>query len=571
MTQPKSISAQVLRALIDCPPHELAILDVSEEGQFGERHLLHAVNVPYSQLEVVLGPLVPRLATRIVLIDHGARVAERAAARLSALGYTDVSVLDGGIDAWSDAGFALFEGVYVHSKAFGEWLERVHKTPSITAQDLYARSQAGQCTVIFDPRTVAEHASRHVPGAVAVPGQELLKAFDDLVPSADTLIVVACGGRTRGIVGAQTLIDAGVPNRVVALDGGNHGWQLAGFPFERGLREVLPVQPSASVTAALERADRMRERFAIPSTTQAEVEAWLTGPDSAGCTTYVLDVRLPDEYETSHYVHAHSAPGGQLVQATDRWLATRGARVVLVDDDGIRATPTALRLRQMGWNAYVLSVVTASGDWAVPGTRESVGIPGCAVGLPDPDRAAYVGSLRGPAPRYLPEIGPVEARAWLAAGATGVSFDRSADYLEQHPAGFQWANRADAGHLVDALLTGRRLVLFSVDTAAAQLAGIDLLEAVQPEVGGRLAVLAGGMQAWIEAGLPVGRADPDSLDRVRRIDHLYWLHRRRQGDQQEMREYLAWEHSLLARIDQSGEPFPAWPQKLISNHKRSES
>ncbi|CAG9251788.1 conserved hypothetical protein [Paraburkholderia unamae] len=561
MTHSTRISAPDLRALIDRPSRELAILDVSEEGRFGERHLLHAVNVPYSQLEVVVGPLVPRLATPIVLIDHGAQVAERSAKRLAALGFTDVSILDGGVDAWAAAGFALFEGVYVHSKAFGEWLERASATPSITARELHERSLGGLRTVIFDPRTVSEHASRHVPGAVAVPGQELLKAFDGLVPSPDTLVVVACGGRTRGIVGAQTLIDAGVPNRVVALDGGNHGWQLAGLSFERGLREAPLRLSAASATVAVERASQMRKRFAIPSITQAEVEARLARPVSIDRTTYVLDVRTPEEFDAGHYEYAHSAPGGQLVQATDRWLATRGATVVLVDDDGIRATPTALRLRQMGWDAHVLTTVARSPGWTKPGTQASGDTPvGVATVVPDPDRAAYVSRLRGSIPRYLPEIGVTEARIWLDAGATGISFDSSGDYLERHPAGFLWANRVEVAHLIDALRAGRRFVLFSGDTASAQLAGLDLLEGLPQAAQGRLAVLAGGMQAWTGAGLPVERADPGSLDRVRRIDHLYWLHRRRQGDQQEMREYLAWEHSLLARIDQSGEPFPAWPQ-----------
>ncbi|MGS0897540.1 rhodanese-like domain-containing protein [Burkholderia stagnalis] len=559
MIQLSRISAQVLRALIDRCSDELAILDISEEGQFGERHLLHAVNVPYSQLEVVVGPLVPRLSTSIVLIDHGKQVAERAAARLAAIGYTEISILDGGIQVWAEAGFALFEGVYVHSKAFGEWLEHRYATPSITARALHARSESGQSTVIFDPRTVAEHVSRHVPGAVAVPGQELLKAFDRLVPSPDTLVVVACGGRTRGIVGAQTLIDAGVPNRVVALDGGNHSWQLAGFPFEQGLHPFSSARYSKAGTAAFERASRMRERFAIPSTSQAEVETWLSATGSAGRTTYVLDVRTPEEYDAGHYVCAHSAPGGQLVQATDRWLATRGARVVLVDDDGLRATPTALRLRQMGWNASVLTIAAGSAGWTPPHPDECGSTPKIESGLQDPDKAAYVERVRSLAPRHLPEIGPAEARAWLDAGATGVSFDSSDDYLKRHPNGFQWANRADIGHLIDALRAGSRLVLFSEDTAAAQLAGIDLLEAAQP-AHQRLAVLAGGIRAWIDAGQAVSHADPDSLDRIRRIDHLYWLHRRRQGDQQEMREYLAWEHGLLVRIDQSGEPFPAWAQ-----------
>jgi rhodanese-related sulfurtransferase len=558
MNQIAYLSAPSLRALIDCPSAELALLDVSEEGQFGERHLLHAVNVPYSLLERFVTPLVPRLATPIVLIDHGANVAERAATRLASLGYSDLVILTGGVDAWAAQGYALFEGVHVHSKAFGEWLERACDTPSISAADLHSRMLAGEPTVVLDPRTTGEYAARHVPGALSAPSQELLKMVDSTIHSPDTLVVVACGGRTRGIVGAQNLIDARVPNRVVALDGGNHNWQLAGFAFERGLTGRPPASASHHADAAT-RAASMRERFEIPSVTVEQVESWLTGKSSLAQTTYVFDVRLPDEYAAGHYRHAKNAPGGQLVQATDRWLATRGARVVLVDDDGVRAVPTALRLRQMGWNAQVLTVNPTTGSSPDSSTTDNPATG--EVHIPDPDKAAYVRRLSGTVPRVVPEIRPHDARAWLASNAAGVSFDPSSDYLERHPAGFEWANRVNLDHLVERLRGGQRLVLFSSNPDAAHLAGSDLLDAVRlTAADGRLAVLSGGLEAWIAAGWPVSRADPDSLDRSSRIDYLFWLHRRRYGDQQAMRDYLAWEHALLGQIEASGEPFPSWPR-----------
>ena len=50
-----------------------------------------------------------------------------------------------------------------------------------------------------------------------------------------------------------------------------------------------------------------------------------------------------------------SAPGGQLVQATDEYVGVRNARLVLIDDTGVRATMTASWLIQMGWReVYVL-------------------------------------------------------------------------------------------------------------------------------------------------------------------------------------------------------------------------
>ena len=96
---------------------EIALLDVREAGQFGESHLLFATPLPYSRLELNVVALLPRQSTRIVVCDDGVLgVARRAAERLHALGYTGVSVLDGGTRAWAAAGYSLFAGVNVPSK-----------------------------------------------------------------------------------------------------------------------------------------------------------------------------------------------------------------------------------------------------------------------------------------------------------------------------------------------------------------------------------------------------------------------------------------------------------------------
>ncbi|NDG16567.1 MAG: hypothetical protein EB110_13200, partial [Betaproteobacteria bacterium] len=71
-------------------------------------------------------------------------------------------------------------------------------------------------------------------------------------------------------------------------------------------------------------------------------------------TTFLLDVRTPPEYDQGHLPGAVSAPGGQLIQETDHYLAVRGARVVVYDNDGVRASMAASWLAQMGWEVYVL-------------------------------------------------------------------------------------------------------------------------------------------------------------------------------------------------------------------------
>src|SRR3990170_1370870 len=76
---------------------ELALLDLREELIFSEAHLLFALSVPLSRLELRVPRLVPRRSTRIVLCDAADGLAERGAAVLQRHGYTDVSILDSGI------------------------------------------------------------------------------------------------------------------------------------------------------------------------------------------------------------------------------------------------------------------------------------------------------------------------------------------------------------------------------------------------------------------------------------------------------------------------------------------
>ena len=56
-----------------------------------------------------------------------------------------------------------------------------------------------------------------------------------------------CAGRTRSIIGAQSLINAGLPNKVIALKNGTMGWHLAGLKVARGeTRSFGPQGPEAA-------------------------------------------------------------------------------------------------------------------------------------------------------------------------------------------------------------------------------------------------------------------------------------------------------------------------------------
>src|SRR5208337_3024624 len=84
-------------------------------------------------------------------------------------------------------------------------------------------------------------------------------------------------------------------------------------------------------------------------------------------TLYALDVRDPAEYEAGHLPGAISAPGGQLVQATDQYVGAFGARIVLIDDLEVRAAMTGSWLRQMGYaDVFVLAEPGTETGWPAP-------------------------------------------------------------------------------------------------------------------------------------------------------------------------------------------------------------
>src|SRR4029077_447410 len=225
-------------------------------------------------------------------------------------------------------------------------------TPWISAEELAERQQRGDNMVIFDSRSYEEYHSNSIPGAISVPGAELVYRFHELVPSQDTFVVVNCGGRTRSIIGAQSLIDAGVPNRVVSWKDGTMAWHLAGFDVLAGATGRAPEVSTAGITAARQRADAVARRYGVPVIDRATLAEWQREAERR--TLYVLDVRDPDEYRAGHLPGSSMAPGVQLVQETDSWRGVWGARVVLVDDTGVRARMTASWLKRMGWDAAVL-------------------------------------------------------------------------------------------------------------------------------------------------------------------------------------------------------------------------
>jgi rhodanese-related sulfurtransferase len=329
---------------------EIALLDVRDEAEFAAAHPLFAASVPLGRLELEILDRVPRPATPVVVYDDGEGLAWKAIQRLGELGYSDVTSLHGGLSGWRTAGAELFRDVNVPSKAFGELVEACRHTPSLTAEDLRAKLDGAEDLVILDARRFEEYRTMSIPTATSVPGAELVYRVRDLATRPETLVVVNCAGRTRSIIGTQSLVNAGIPNRVVALRNGTIGWLLAGLKLEHGQSRRFPDVSRDNQHAATAGARGVADRAGVGRVSGATVRSWVADESR---TLYRFDVRTPEEFAAGHLPLFRSAPGGQLVQETDVFAPVRGGRIVLVDKDGVRANMTGSWLAQMGWDVHV--------------------------------------------------------------------------------------------------------------------------------------------------------------------------------------------------------------------------
>ncbi len=366
--------------------------------------------------------------------------------------------------------------------------------------------------------TYAEYHNNSIPTAISVPGAELVYRFADLTPSPDTTVIVNCGGRTRSIIGAQSLIVAGFPNKIVSLKDGTMAWHLAGLDVVRGATRQPPALSEAGGETARLAAARVAARNGIARIDLAGLESWRG--EAAARSLYVIDVRTQAEYEAGHLPGSRPVPGGQLVQETDSHAAAWGGRIVLIDDNGVRATMTASWLKQMGWRDIAVLAL----DSVAAGNLE---------------KGPYIPRVLGLEDNAAPLIGVPELRAGLDDESIQlVDLNNSRDYQQNHIPGAWFATRVRLAGALTKLPNCKTIVLTSPDGALARLAaaGIEC-----PAL-----ALNGGTQAWIAAGQALESETARMADTADDVQ----LSARERGEDREdaMRAYLAWEIELVNQM-----------------------
>jgi len=506
---------------------EIALVDVREEGPYAQSHPLFAINLPYGRIEVEAYRRIPRRDTPMVVYDNGEGLALQAIPVFQRMGYSQLSVMQNGLAGWAAAGGELFRDVNVPSKSFGELVEAQRKTPSFSAHEVKALLDRGSDMVLLDARPFDEYQSMSIPGAVNVPGGELVLRARSLAPSPTTRIVVNCAGRTRGIIGAQSLINSGIPNPVCALRNGTLGWTLAGLDLVKGATQRFGDISDNDRSKAAASALALLFRAGVPRVEQSTVKQWLNETDR---NTYVFDVRTPEEYAQGHWPGAISAPGGQLVQETDHFIGVRGSRVVVYDDDGVRASMTASWLAQMGWQVAVIKDISSQDLQSKTAASE--------------DELPLTLSP-------LTVVDPPTLKTWLANRSNlsmVIDVGDSATYVKRHIPGAWWLLRSQLAQDFTRVHKANRYVLTCGDGRVSRYAVAELQPLLRPGV--EVLWLPGGNAAWQAAGFSTQQGE--SYLASPRIDRYRRPYEVTDNPALAMQAYLDWESGLVEQLKRDG-------------------
>jgi len=513
---------------------EFAVLDVREQEEFSRSHMLLASCTPLSCLEMMVLDLVPCKCIPVILVDSGEETgpsrAERASAVLTRLGYQKPLVLRGGMKAWLAAGYVEFTGIGALSKGFGEYVEEEQHIPRLEPTEIKAIMDSGKPFAVIDVRPREEYGNMNIPGGINAPGCEVAYRIADLVPDPETLVIINCAGRTRSIIGTQTLRNIGIPNRVVALKGGTMNWQLAGYALEYGTqRRTAPPSPAA-LDIARQCAAAVAQKYGVSFIDAANLDAWRA--EAATRTLYIFDVRQPEEFIAGHIPGSRNAQGGQLVQATDEYAAVWGARFVLVDDTEVRAIITAHWLKQMG----LAQVHVLRG-----------GLGGSGFGRRGLEYGEVPPSL--PLLPSVPSISVTELEKHLAGSSPPLLLNVGVSKIHRngHIPGALWVVRAYLERVRAAYPDTKSIVVTADNEPQTRLATEDAAK-LWPSAD--TLALKGGNPAWRAAGFHLEEGMPKAF--CAEDDVWYKPYTDIDANPEAIRAYFDWEFGLVERIKKDG-------------------
>ena len=345
------ITPETVRSWIS-DKEEVAFIDVREIGQHTNGHPFFSISIPYSLFEFNIKTLVPNKQTRVILIDNNNGISDLVYNIAHQMGYSNISIIEGGVEEWVSAGYKLFDGINVPSKSFGELIEKYFHTPSITAKELAQKQKNNENYIVIDGRPFLEYNKMSIPKSICCPNAELFFRVSSYIKDINTEIIINCAGRTRSIIGAQTLIDFGIKNKVKALENGTQGWFLSELSLDHNKNKYLEVLPNDLEIQQLQnKVLKLTNDLNIDLIDLKKAQELIIDKKKS---TFIFDVTTSKTISITPGI-IMNVPGGQLIQATDKYIGVWKATVILIDHgDLIRAGTTSFWLKKMGYEVYIL-------------------------------------------------------------------------------------------------------------------------------------------------------------------------------------------------------------------------
>ena len=493
---------------------EIAFIDVREISQHTEGHPFFSVSIPFSVFEMNIEQFLPNKKVRVVLFDNNNGISELAYKHAKALGYIKIFILKGGVKGWLEANFKLFDGINVLSKSFGELVEHKFHTPSITAAELSKKQKEKKNIIILDGRPFEEYNKMSIPGSICCPNAEIPFKISSIIKSSKTDIIINCAGRTRSIIGAQTLINFGIKNKVYALENGTQGWVLSNLKLDNNKTNFLDITPKENEKEKLKsEISNLLDKNHIKVIDLPKVQDLIKDETRS---TYIFNVKTNLSPEKS-VPGIRNVPGGQLVQATDNYVGVLKSRIILFDaGDLVRAGTTALWLKKMNFECYVFKgIETEINTLNIKNYIKFKNISVTHISLND-----------------------------IKSSDTCIIFDirKSIDYCKSRLKNSIWLNRSNLKQNISNFM--KNIVIVFDNISIASLIVRDLKE-IYPEIQVKVYLWNDEevfkFPEYLEQNL-------HKLDK-KFIDFNFHTYMRHMGNKTHAKEYLKWETDLLEEMD----------------------
>ena len=210
-------------------------IDVRSESEYEDGHARGSLNVPGGQAVQRTDDFVAVKNGRIVFVSNQSARAVMAAYWYRQMGFRDVKVLQGGLDAWRENGGSVESGRLQNEPLGFEAAKKLARTLAPgDVNSLMKDSSVG----VLHVGSSADFGAVHLSGSKWLSRGWLELKLPSLWSDKAQPIVLSCRDGENSILAARALAETGY-KEIFVLASGVQAWARAGYPTERGLESCL--------------------------------------------------------------------------------------------------------------------------------------------------------------------------------------------------------------------------------------------------------------------------------------------------------------------------------------------